>query len=156
MPNPLVSQPVVTAAATILGTIVGAAASYVSQRSQWRRQYETRWDEAKKNSYAALFTACNQWWRAIHWYWDTVGDCRNRYIEITGEVSILAGEPTRKTATILADYLGDLQSRFALGNWPSDYDIEHERATLIMHREAYREAVRRELFGSRRSAARGP
>lgn len=153
MSNPVVSEPVVTAAATILGTIVGAVASYASQRAQWNRQYDSRWDESKKNAYAALFTACNQWWRAIHWYWDTVEDIRNRYIEMTGEISILAEGPTRQAATNLAGDMGDLQAKFVNGQWPSDYDVDHERDNFVIHREAYRDAVRRELFAAPRHTA---
>jgi hypothetical protein len=151
MSSPLVSPPVVTATATIVGTIVGAVATYTAQRSQWKRQYETRWDEAKKIAYAALFTTCNQWWRSIHWYFDTVGEVRNRYLEITGEVSILAEESTRQAAQSLTDYLGNLQESFSEDGWPSGYDIEAERANFVALREAYREAVRKELFAPGRT-----
>ena len=150
MSSPLVSQPVITATATILGTIVGAVATYVSQRSQWQRQYESRWDEAKKNAYATLFTVCNQWWRSIHWNYGTVPEIRNRFMEVTGEVSILADEPTRQAAARLAEYMGDLASRFEKGNWPLDYDINAERINFTAHRDTYRDAVRKELFKPRR------
>ena len=219
MSSPLISEPAVTAAATILGTIVGALATYASQRAQWNRQYESRWDEAKKNSYAALFTICNQWWRAIHWNFNNVDDIRNRYMEVTGEVSILADEQTRQAAVALADYLGDLTAKFnesparqdrageaaspgegtkgervtdegaghfldmilaadrtgdaassnawnaayltdyfrdlasktspPRGSWPPGYDIAAELANFVACRNAYRDAVRRELFGKR-------
>jgi len=176
MSTPLLSEPAVTAAATILGAIVGSVATYTSQRAQWKWQYNSRWDEAKKNAYASLFSICNQWWRAIHWDFDKVADFRNRYIEVTGEVSILAEEPTRTAAIALMNYLGDLTDKFresrrqaaasdeddrtsldevihvrvTAPRRPPGYDEDAERARFLTHRDAYRDAVRKELFGSRR------
>ncbi|MER5380498.1 hypothetical protein ABT040_09485 [Streptomyces sp. NPDC002688] len=40
---------------TLLGVLIGAAASYLvtaaTERSRWRRQFETRWDERQFDSY---------------------------------------------------------------------------------------------------------
>jgi hypothetical protein len=131
-------QPIITATATLAGVVAGTFGTYTIQKAQWRRERSVRWEGEGRTLFSELLSVCNQWHSSI-WVRD-LEEARQfeaRYIELSGQISLLADETTRAAAKELGNHLHDFQA----SKW-SNHDEEPIYDTL---RDVYRSAARAQI-----------
>lgn len=153
MADSTIAASAIAAAATLLGGLFGAVGTFLIQRSQWREQRRTRWDETRRATYSAFLAACNERHIAI-WYArrdgltaevrDKLKSANDQVIAFSGETSLLGSPVTRATAAELANFLTDLGNELTEDAVPGA-NYQEFLAEYLPRRDAFRAAAREEL-----------